>query len=99
MTSHGYMLYISAGLLLRWACNAFAFVGPGLAECLLSNGHFMSCQRCWRRGVKHVRQKQTSAEFNAAHAGPIAPVLMTAWTVAFVTSLSHFPYTVEGRQW
>ncbi|CAL5220327.1 g2318 [Coccomyxa viridis] len=33
------------------------------------------------------------------NAGPIAPVLMTAWTVAFITSLSHFPYTVEGRQW
>ena len=39
------------------------------------------------------------ADVKAACAGPIAPVLMTAWTVAFISSLSHFPYTVEGRQW
>ena len=33
------------------------------------------------------------------HAGPIAPVLFAAWTTAFITSLTHFPYTVEGRDW
>ncbi|CAL5220326.1 g2317 [Coccomyxa viridis] len=32
----------------------------------------------------------------AGYAGPIAPVLLTAWTVAFLTSLAHFPCTVAG---
>lgn len=38
-------------------------------------------------------------EEDMIHAGPIAPVLATAWTTAFITSITHFPYTVEGREW
>ncbi len=62
----------------------------------MGDEHRRKCPSVKIGGRRGAALNTLHAEQGGADAGPIAPVLLTAWTVAFLTSLAHFPCTVAG---